>query len=80
MSILLDASKVVLFFYFFFIFLFFLYLIIYIIVFVMFCNQVSTLYFYVVFRPVEDYNEIASHFIECIYVHSYNKKFRVQYL
>ncbi|PON75924.1 Replication factor A protein [Parasponia andersonii] len=25
-------------------------------------------------RPVEDYNEIASHFIECVYVHFYNKK------
>ncbi|KAL6191655.1 hypothetical protein ACLB2K_038045 [Fragaria x ananassa] len=25
-------------------------------------------------RPVDDYNEIASHFIECIYVHLYNSK------
>ncbi|XP_062078674.1 replication protein A 32 kDa subunit A-like [Humulus lupulus] len=25
-------------------------------------------------RPVEDFNEVASHFIECIYVHLYNKK------
>lgn len=29
------------------------------------------------FRPVEDYNEIASHFIECIYVHVYNNRSRV---
>ncbi|XP_024019745.1 replication protein A 32 kDa subunit B [Morus notabilis] len=27
-------------------------------------------------RPVEDYNEIASHFIECIYVHVYNNRSR----
>ncbi|KAF3452782.1 hypothetical protein FNV43_RR03215 [Rhamnella rubrinervis] len=27
-------------------------------------------------RPVEDYNEIASHFIECIYVHFYNSRLR----
>ncbi|KAL5549169.1 hypothetical protein UlMin_004400 [Ulmus minor] len=27
-------------------------------------------------RPVEDYNEIASHFIECIYVHFYNTRVR----
>ncbi|GMN52055.1 hypothetical protein TIFTF001_021210 [Ficus carica] len=27
-------------------------------------------------RPVEDYNEIASHFIECIYVHFYNSRSR----
>ncbi|PQQ01703.1 replication protein A 32 kDa subunit B-like isoform X1 [Prunus yedoensis var. nudiflora] len=25
-------------------------------------------------RPVNDYNEIASHFIECIYVHVYNSR------
>lgn len=29
-------------------------------------------------RPVTDFNEIASHFIECIYVHIYNTKSRVQ--
>lgn len=29
------------------------------------------------FRPVDDYNEIASHFIECIYVHIYNSRLRV---
>lgn len=29
------------------------------------------------FRPVDDYNEIASHFAEVIYVHSYNSKLRV---
>ncbi|XP_034699086.1 replication protein A 32 kDa subunit A-like isoform X1 [Vitis riparia] len=29
-------------------------------------------------RPVTDFNEIASHFIECIYVHVYNTKSRVQ--
>lgn len=27
-------------------------------------------------RPVTDYNEIAGHFIECIYVHLYNTKLR----
>nr|XP_028947482.1 replication protein A 32 kDa subunit B isoform X2 [Malus domestica] len=27
-------------------------------------------------RPVSDYNEIASHFIECIYVHLYNSRLR----
>ncbi|KAK8501252.1 hypothetical protein V6N13_026954 [Hibiscus sabdariffa] len=27
-------------------------------------------------RPVTDYNEIANHFIECIYVHLYNTKLR----
>ncbi|KAH7544666.1 hypothetical protein FEM48_Zijuj01G0010000 [Ziziphus jujuba var. spinosa] len=27
-------------------------------------------------RPVDDYNEIASHFIECIYVHFYNSRLR----
>ncbi|MED6186711.1 hypothetical protein PIB30_069377 [Stylosanthes scabra] len=26
------------------------------------------------FRPVTDFNEIANHFIECIYVHLYNSK------
>ncbi|XP_015876480.2 replication protein A 32 kDa subunit A isoform X2 [Ziziphus jujuba] len=26
--------------------------------------------------PVDDYNEIASHFIECIYVHFYNSRLR----
>ncbi|KAF4391167.1 hypothetical protein G4B88_016477 [Cannabis sativa] len=25
-------------------------------------------------RPIEDYDEVAYHFIECIYVHFYNKK------
>ncbi|KAJ9689441.1 hypothetical protein PVL29_014900 [Vitis rotundifolia] len=29
-------------------------------------------------RPVTDFNEIGSHFIECIYVHIYNTKSRVQ--
>ncbi|XP_009770104.1 replication protein A 32 kDa subunit A-like isoform X1 [Nicotiana tabacum] len=29
-------------------------------------------------RPVDDYNEIASHFAEVIYVHSYNSKLRKQ--
>ncbi|KAL1335382.1 hypothetical protein HN51_064289 [Arachis hypogaea] len=28
------------------------------------------------FRPVTDFNEIASHFIECIYVHLYNSKLK----
>ncbi|CAI8611164.1 unnamed protein product [Vicia faba] len=28
------------------------------------------------FRPVTDFNEIAHHFIDCIYVHLYNSKFR----
>lgn len=31
----------------------------------------------VIFRPVNDYNEIASHFIECIYVHVYNSRLQV---
>ncbi|CAN4109444.1 unnamed protein product [Withania somnifera] len=30
-------------------------------------------------RPVDDYNEIASHFAEVIYVHSYNSKLRKQH-
>ncbi|KAL2338645.1 hypothetical protein Fmac_013091 [Flemingia macrophylla] len=29
------------------------------------------------FRPVTDFNEIANHFIECIYVHLYNSRMRV---
>ncbi|KAG6587750.1 Replication protein A 32 kDa subunit B, partial [Cucurbita argyrosperma subsp. sororia] len=29
-------------------------------------------------RPVTDYNEITSHFIECIYVHFYNTRLRKQ--
>ncbi|TKY54566.1 Replication protein A 32 kDa subunit B [Spatholobus suberectus] len=28
------------------------------------------------FRPVTDFNEIANHFIECIYVHLYNSRLR----
>ncbi|XP_061361724.1 replication protein A 32 kDa subunit B [Gastrolobium bilobum] len=28
------------------------------------------------FRPVTDFNEIASHFIDCIYVHLYNSRLR----
>lgn len=28
------------------------------------------------FRPVTDFNEIASHFTDCIYVHLYNSKLR----
>ncbi|XP_019464153.1 PREDICTED: replication protein A 32 kDa subunit B-like isoform X1 [Lupinus angustifolius] len=30
------------------------------------------------FRPVTDFNEIASHFIDCVYVHLYNSKIRLQ--
>lgn len=30
-----------------------------------------------VFRPVDDYNEIAYHFAQVIYVHSYNSSLRV---
>lgn len=29
------------------------------------------------FRPITDFNEITSHFIECIYVHFYHKRIRV---
>ncbi|KAK7329782.1 hypothetical protein VNO77_23961 [Canavalia gladiata] len=29
------------------------------------------------FRPVTDFNEIASHFIDCIYVHLYNSRLRI---
>lgn len=29
-------------------------------------------------RPLEDYNEIAYHFVECMYVHNYNTKIRLQ--
>ena len=30
--------------------------------------------FICLFRPIEDYNEVPSHFIECIYVHFYNNR------
>lgn len=37
----------------------------------------SIFYFLYLFRPVTDFNEIASHFIDCIYVHLYNSRLRV---
>lgn len=48
--------------------------------FVMILNHsIKTSNLAVVFRPVTDFNEIASHFIECIYVHIYNTKSRVAF-
>lgn len=40
-------------------------------------NQVFKLSVGVSCRPVTDYNEIANHFVESIYVHFYNTKSRV---
>ncbi|GAA0153094.1 hypothetical protein LIER_37622 [Lithospermum erythrorhizon] len=31
-------------------------------------------YFVVLFMPICDYNEIASHFLECVFMHAYNAK------
>ncbi|MBA0878189.1 hypothetical protein Goshw_008083 [Gossypium schwendimanii] len=42
------------------------------------CGYFYSLKFGVAFRPVIDFNEIANHFIECMYVHLYNTNLRVR--
>ncbi|CDP16981.1 unnamed protein product [Coffea canephora] len=43
------------------------------------CEVVKGLAFlFCKFRPVTEYNEIANHFADCIYVHCYSTRLRLQ--